>query len=44
MNKKQIKEDQEHSLIKTYTTAMFMLALLDEWSRAERIGVSAKDI
>ena len=37
-----MQEQQEHSLIKTYATAMFMLALLDEWSRAERIGVSAK--
>jgi len=42
MNKKQIQKNQEHSLIKTYASAMFMLALLDEWSRVERIGVSAK--
>jgi len=42
MNKKQIQELQEKTLIKTYATAMFMLALLDEWSRVERIGVSAK--
>ena len=33
---------QERTLIKTYATAMFMLALLDEWSSVERIGVSAK--
>ncbi len=33
---------QERALIKTYATAMFILALLDEWSKAERIGVSAK--
>ena len=33
---------QERTLIKTYATAMFMLALLDEWSNVERIGVSAK--
>ena len=37
-----MQESQEDRLIKTYATAMFMLALLDEWSRAERIGVSAK--
>ena len=37
-----MQELQERTLIKTYATAMFMLALLDEWSRAERIGVSAK--
>jgi len=37
-----MQEQQEYSLIKTYATAMFILALLDEWSRAERIGVSAK--
>ncbi len=37
-----MQEDQEHALIKTYATAMFMLALLDEWSKAERIGSSAK--
>jgi len=37
-----MQEQQEHSLIKTYATAMFILALLDEWSRAERIGASAK--
>ena len=37
-----MQEYQEQTLIKTYATAMFMLALLDEWSRAERIGVSAK--
>ncbi len=37
-----MQEDQEYALIKTYATAMFMLALLDEWSKAERIGSSAK--
>ncbi len=37
-----MQEDQEQSLIKTYAIAMFMLALLDEWSKVERIGVSAK--
>jgi len=37
-----MQEPQQHSFIKTYATAMFMLALLDEWSRVERIGVSAK--
>ena len=37
-----MQELQERTLIKTYATAMFMLALLDEWSRAECIGVSAK--
>ena len=37
-----MQEDQERALIKTYTTAMFMLALLEGWSRVERIGVSAK--
>ncbi len=37
-----MQEKQKHSLIKTYATAMFILALLDEWSRAERIGASAK--
>ena len=37
-----MQETQKHALIKTYATAMFMLALLDEWSRIERIGVSAK--
>jgi len=37
-----MQEIEKHSLIKTYATAMFMLALLEEWSRVERIGVSAK--
>jgi len=37
-----MQEFQEHSLIKTYATAMFMLALLDEWNGVERIGVNAK--
>ena len=37
-----MQEQKEYSLIKTYATAMFILALLDEWSKAERIGVSAK--
>ena len=37
-----MQEDQEHALIKTYATAMFILALLDEWSKAERVGSSAK--
>ena len=37
-----MQEDQEYALIRTYATAMFMLALLDEWSKAERIGSSAK--
>ena len=37
-----MQELEKHSLIKTYATAMFMLALLDEWSRVERIGASAK--
>jgi len=37
-----MQEQQEHSLIRTYATAMFILAFLDEWSRAERIGASAK--
>lgn len=33
-------EDQD--LIRTYATAMFMLAFLDEWEKSERIGVVAK--
>jgi hypothetical protein len=33
---------ENHSLAVTYATAMFMLTLLDEWSKAERIGASAK--
>ena len=37
-----MQEQQKHSLIKTYATVMFMQALLDEWSRVERIGMSAK--
>jgi len=37
-----MQEIEEHSLIKTYATAMFMLSLLDEWSRVERVGASAK--
>jgi len=37
-----MQEMQQHALIKTYATAMFMLALLDEWSRIEQIGVNAK--
>lgn len=37
-----MQESQKHSLIKTYATAMFMLALLDEWNKAERIGINAK--
>lgn len=37
-----MQELEKHSLIKIYATAMFMLALLDEWSRVERIGASAK--
>jgi len=34
--------NQNESLTITYGTAMFMLTLLDEWSKAERIGTSAK--
>jgi len=37
-----MQEQKEYSLIKTYATAMFILALLNEWNKAERIGVSAK--
>ena len=37
-----MQELEKHSLIKTYATAIFMLALLDEWSRVERIGANAK--
>ena len=37
-----MQEDQEQRLIKTYAIAMFMLALLDEWSKVERVGISAK--
>ena len=33
-------EDRE--LIRTYAIAMFMLALLDEWDKIERIGIVAK--
>jgi len=33
---------QNNSLTITYATAMFMLTLLDEWSKSERIGASAK--
>ena len=37
-----MQKNQEQSLIKTYATAMFMLALLDEWNQVERVGISAK--
>ena len=37
-----MQKNEKHMLTKTYTTAMFMLALLDEWSRVERIGITAK--
>ena len=33
---------EEKSLIRSYATAMFMLALLDEWNKIERVGVVAK--
>jgi len=33
---------KDRELIRTYSTAMFMLALLDEWSKIERIGIVAK--
>lgn len=34
--------EQTKSLNISYATAMFMLTLLDEWSKAERIGPAAK--
>jgi len=37
-----MQELEKHSLMKTYTTATFILVLLDEWSRIEHIGASAK--
>lgn len=33
---------QDNNLVKTYAVGIFMLALLDEWSRVERIGIVAK--
>jgi len=42
----QVKEkkltSEEKSLIRSYASAMFMLALLDEWNKIERVGVVAK--
>ena len=35
-------KSEEKKIIRTYSTAMFMLALLDEWNKVERIGVVAK--